>query len=207
MHLLSQCSRWKQLVFQVLLWTALITMYQYIVTETEGSAGDTKPTTHYSMFQDVHVMIFIGFALKLAPHVRSVYHLSATVMVAVFAAIFFIPNFWLWTALLTEHAAESETWQRVSIGVDVLVNADFCAGAVLISFGALIGRVSIVQLLVIAAFEVVFYSINMALVYGRFAAADIGGTMVIHLFGAYFGLTVSLLLDRTPERRAKRAGK
>jgi ammonium transporter Rh len=193
---------WKRFFVHVVLWLTLAAAYSCV-----AQRSDAPPRGTYSMFQDIHVMIFIGFALIMAPKYSSVSALSQSMLVAVLAAVFFIPNFWVWHALLANHAAESETWQRVSIGIDVLVGADFCAGAVLISFGALTGRVSIVQLLIIAAFEVVFYSINEALAYGRFAAADIGGSMVIHMFGAYFGLTVSLLLDRTPERRLKRAGK
>ena len=38
--------------------------------------------------------------------------------------------------------------------------ADFCAAAVLISFGAVLGKTSLTQLLVMATFEVVVQGIN-----------------------------------------------
>lgn len=38
--------------------------------------------------------------------------------------------------------------------------ADFCAAAVLISFGALLGKTSPIQLLIIATIEVVVQSVN-----------------------------------------------
>jgi len=41
-----------------------------------------------------------------------------------------------------------------------LLVADFCAAAVLISFGAVIGKASLSQLLVMATVEVVIQSIN-----------------------------------------------
>ena len=41
-----------------------------------------------------------------------------------------------------------------------LLVADFCAAAVLISFGAVIGKASLIQLIAMATFEVVFQSIN-----------------------------------------------
>ena len=38
--------------------------------------------------------------------------------------------------------------------------ADFCSASILISFGAVIGKASIIQLIAMATFEVVFQSIN-----------------------------------------------
>lgn len=39
------------------------------------------------------------------------------------------------------------------------------------------------------------YSLNEQIVYKRIEALDVGGSMVIHTFGAYFGLTVSRFLS------------
>jgi len=41
-----------------------------------------------------------------------------------------------------------------------LLVADFCAAAVLISFGAVLGKASLSQLIVMATFEVVIQSVN-----------------------------------------------
>ena len=41
-----------------------------------------------------------------------------------------------------------------------MINADFCTGAVLISFGAVLGKTSPVQLLVMAMFEVTLFAVN-----------------------------------------------
>jgi len=73
-----------------------------------------------------------------------------------------------------------------------LINADFCAGSVLITFGVLLGKVSLSQMLIIATFESFFWCLNETLVIYEIEAADIGGTMVIHLFGTYFGLMCSI---------------
>ena len=76
-----------------------------------------------------------------------------------------------------------------------LVNGDFAAGAVLISFGAVIGRITPTQVMVMAFFEIIMYGLNNAIVLWL-GLADIGGTYVIHMFGAYFGLTVSRVLSK-----------
>ncbi len=73
-----------------------------------------------------------------------------------------------------------------------LILADFGAGAVLISFGAILGKVNLLQLWTMATIEIFLYCLNEAILIEIFKVNDIGGSMVIHTFGAYFGLSVTL---------------
>lgn len=73
-----------------------------------------------------------------------------------------------------------------------MILADFGAAAVLISFGALLGKINLFQLWVVATFEMVFFCLNEAILIEIFKVNDIGGSMVIHTFGAYFGLACSM---------------
>lgn len=73
-----------------------------------------------------------------------------------------------------------------------MFQADFAAGAVLISFGAILGKCSLLQLWAMATFEVFFYCMNEAIIVEILGIYDIGGSMVIHTFGAFFGLSVAL---------------
>ena len=75
-----------------------------------------------------------------------------------------------------------------------MIGADFAAAAVLITFGAVLGRASPFQMVIIAFVECIFYSANEALNINVLKAADAGGSMLIHTFGAYFGLAVSVML-------------
>ena len=75
-----------------------------------------------------------------------------------------------------------------------LIGAEFAAAAVLITFGAVLGKVSRLQLLVIGIMEVVFYGINNFIAVKYLKYADAGGSIVIHTFGAYFGLALSRVL-------------
>ena len=74
------------------------------------------------------------------------------------------------------------------------MRADFCAGAVLISFGGLIGKTSATQMLFICLCEVIFYNINENIGL-KLMISDVGGSYVIHMFGAYFGLACSWYLS------------
>lgn len=89
------------------------------------------------------------------------------------------------------------SWGYVYLNVATFINADFCAGAVLITFGALLGKTSAVQMFIIAVVEAVLYSINEQIGL-KLLISDLGGSMVIHAFGAFFGLGVSWTL--TPKK-------
>jgi ammonium transporter Rh len=75
-----------------------------------------------------------------------------------------------------------------------LLVADFCAAAVLISFGAVLGKTSLTQLVIMAFVEVILQSINEHIGLHYLKAYDIGESIYVHVFGAYFGLAVAKIL-------------
>jgi len=82
------------------------------------------------------------------------------------------------------------------LNMENLLNCLFCSGAVMISYGAVIGKVTPFQLMVMAIVEVIFFWVNIRLVFTEIGAHDVGGGMVIHTFGAYFGLAATFVLTR-----------
>ena len=64
----------------------------------------------------------------------------------------------------------------------------------MITFGAVLGKVSRLQLLLIGVFEIIFYALNEKILGHQLRVTDVGGSMVIHAFGAYFGLTIARVL-------------
>ncbi len=88
-----------------------------------------------------------------------------------------------------------------------MIQADYGAAAVLITLGALIGKCSWTQIFILVTLEMVFYSLNIAIVKGILKAMDDGGGITVHLFGAYFGVISSFFFNgrravRDDERRA-----
>ena len=69
---------------------------------------------------------------------------------------------------------------QIPISVESLVRGDFAAGAVLITFGVLLGKVNPQQILFISIVETIFFSLNEQIGL-KIGAADIGGTMTIHM--------------------------
>jgi len=77
------------------------------------------------------------------------------------------------------------------MAMDSLVVGDFAAGAILISFGAMLGRITPSQLFVMAILEIIVYALNEQICVVKYEAVDMGGSMYVHSFGAYFGLAAS----------------
>uniref|UniRef100_A0AAY4DRE5 Ammonium transporter AmtB-like domain-containing protein n=1 Tax=Denticeps clupeoides TaxID=299321 RepID=A0AAY4DRE5_9TELE len=104
----------------------------------------------YPSFQDVHVMIFIGFGFLMTFLQR--YGFSSV------GFNFLIAAFALQWATLMQGFLHGLHHGKIEIGVESMINADFCTGSVLISFGAVLGKTSPVQLLVMALIEVTLFA-------------------------------------------------
>jgi len=76
-----------------------------------------------------------------------------------------------------------------------MVEGDFAAACALISLGAILGKSTPIQTLVMVFFELFFYAFNYQIGVTKLGAADIGGTIFLHTFGAYFGLAVSFAIN------------
>lgn len=92
------------------------------------------------------------------------------------------------------HCAFGNHWVKLDLALHDLIEGDFAAGCVLITFGAVINRITPYQMMVVAFMEVFFYSLNfhicnMANV--GIQGTDMGGSMYVHTFGAIFGLALS----------------
>ncbi|XP_062367395.1 ammonium transporter Rh type B isoform X1 [Cinclus cinclus] len=85
-----------------------------------------------------------------------------------------------------------------------IVSADFCTAAVLISTGAVLGRVNPVQMLLLALLEVTLYSLNEYILLSLMGVSDGGRSLTVHTFGAYFGLMVSRVLYQPHKDKRKR---
>ncbi|XP_041853922.1 ammonium transporter Rh type C-like 2 [Melanotaenia boesemani] len=144
----------------------------------------------YPSFQDVHVMIFVGFGFLMTFLKR--YSFGGV------GFNFLIAAFGLQWALLMQGWFHSLDYTdgKIKIGIENLINADFCVAGCLIAYGALLGKVSPVQLMVLTLFGVTLFAVEEYIILNIIHAKDAGGSMVIHTFGGYYGLTMSWMLYR-----------
>uniref|UniRef100_A0A4W4EVP8 Ammonium transporter Rh type A n=1 Tax=Electrophorus electricus TaxID=8005 RepID=A0A4W4EVP8_ELEEL len=141
----------------------------------------------YGVFQDVHVMIFIGFGFLMTFLKR--YGFSSVGINLLLAA------FGLQWGLLMQNLWHMSNG-KIKVSIYRMINADFSTATVLISFGAVLGKTSPVQLLIMALLEITIFSLNEHVVVEILGASDVGASMTIHAFGAYFGLAVARMLYR-----------
>ena len=78
--------------------------------------------------------------------------------------------------------------------LETLILGDYAAASVLITMGAVLGKTSPSQMLLLALLEPIFYSLNEQLA-DRLHITDMGGTMVIHAFGCFFGLAATKVIS------------
>ncbi|CAI9157639.1 unnamed protein product [Rangifer tarandus platyrhynchus] len=142
----------------------------------------------YPSFQDVHVMIFVGFGFLMTFLQR--YGYSSV------GFNFLLAAFGIQWALLMQGWLHSFDGRYILVNVENLINADFCVGSVCVAFGAVLGKVSPVQLLIMTLLQVTLFSVNEYILLNLLEVKDAGGSMTIHAFGAYFGLTVAWILYR-----------
>ncbi|KAM3861401.1 ammonium transporter Rh type A [Diretmus argenteus] len=154
---------------------------------TNATHAEKDAMTLYPMFQDVHVMIFIGFGFLMTFLKRYGFSsVGVNLLLAAFGLQWGLLMQGLW------HLTDG----KIKVNIFKIINADFSTATVLISFGAVLGKTSPVQLLIMTVMEITIFSINEHLVANILKANDVGASMIIHAFGAYFGLAVARVLYR-----------
>lgn len=153
-------------------------------TALPGAPSSSSDASRFALYQDMHLFVFAGFGLVLAfLHKASYSGLGLSFLVAALAVEWYILAGGVCRTLFT----------GVGLTVDVsrLVAADFAAAAVLVAWGAMLGKLSPPQAVVATLLCVPAYALNEQIgIY--LGAADAGGAIGIHTFGAAFGLACAM---------------
>ncbi|XP_005359839.1 ammonium transporter Rh type A [Microtus ochrogaster] len=168
---------------------------EYETTQQVNATRSTKTDRFlllYPLFQDVHVMIFVGFGFLMT--FLKKYGFSGVGFNLFLAALGL-----QWGTIV--QGLLHDKGKKFHIGIKNMINADFSTATVLISFGAVLGKTSPVQMMIMTILEIAVFAANEYLVTSQFQASDTGASMTIHAFGAYFGLAVAGVLYRPGLRR------
>nr|AJO26542.1 Rh-like protein [Erpobdella obscura] len=160
-----------------------VTNVQYFIEDTREHVQD-----YYAVFQDIHVMVLIGFAFLMTFLKR--YGYSSITFNLLLAAVV------IQWAILTNGWILNLQDGVIRISMKTLIKAEFATAAILVSFGAVLGKLNPLQLVAMALIEVVLFQCNELIVLKLFQASDVGASMLVHVFGAYFGLMVALFTAR-----------
>ncbi|KFP74138.1 PREDICTED: ammonium transporter Rh type A [Acanthisitta chloris] len=175
--------RFKFAIPALLLEVIIIVLFGIFVEYDKESISDHL----YPHFQDVHVMIFVGFGFLMT--FLKKYGFSSVGINMLIAA------FGLQWGTLMQGLWHMKAG-KIHVNFKSIINADFSTATALISFGAVLGKTTPIQMLILTILEITIFACNEHLVTEIFEATDVGASMTIHAFGAYFGLAVALVLYR-----------
>jgi len=182
--------------------------------KTSTELGQAQVDT-FPMFQDVHVMIFIGFGFLMT--FLKKYGLSAVSLNMLNAVICLQWATLIYGFVHLHHCktvdefdddgkcVNGDPWPgigKIYLNItESMLYSDFAAASVLISFGVVIGTTSPLQLIAMSLIEIVIFAMNEVIGRKIFKAIDAGDTIFVHTFGAYFGLACSrILYDKNVEK-------
>ncbi|HZK86806.1 MAG TPA: ammonium transporter, partial [Syntrophomonas sp.] len=164
-------------------------MQSIITNQSSGSAlggniGVVFDTLKYERSIHILAMLLVGFGFLMV-FVRNHGYSSIT-------ATFLVVSLALPLYMLIKSFG-GHNFSMATINIDTFLCAEFAAASLLIAIGAPLGRLKMEQVFVMALLFIPAYILNEWLILesGFFNGfLDTGGSVVIHAFGAYFGLGV-----------------
>jgi len=184
-----------QIIF-IILFATVTDFERYDLIETVNELGfDLRIANFYSFLVDIALFALIGFGFLLA-FLRK-YGFSAigyTLLLTAFTV--------QWTILVVgfflqvEENLAGNGFSNLTITMRLVIESFYGVVAVLITFGALAGKISIFSMLLLAFIEIMFYGLNLWICRYLLDAIDIGRSMYTHVFGAVFGLAAAILLTK-----------
>lgn len=179
----------------VLLSGFILTLFMpFSVCASANEAVDgIRQVQQYNFSINILAMLLVGFGFLMVFVKKYGYSATTGTYLVVGAGI---PLYLLlrYTGVLSLEAVNPQT-------IKGLLLAEFAVAAALISMGAVLGRLRLYQYALISVFLVPIYMINEWLVLDGGLGitkgfVDAAGSIVIHAFGAYFGLGLAVALTK-----------
>jgi hypothetical protein len=140
-------------------------------TTVEVSTILKSPVTNvaiYGWFQDVQVMIFIGFGFLMTFMKKFGFGAVAFNMLLAVIALqltILLEGFWHEAFLDTTVAGNTKKFdKKIPLNLTKFIQGDFGAAVVLISFGAVLGKLNPGQLIFMTFVEIFFYTLNFQVI-------------------------------------------
>ena len=144
----------------------------------------------YGLLRDMNILVFIGFGM-----LHSILRRSSWISISINMLILsFSIQLSLFFNFLWKNAFKDKSEWEESFDFLYLMKAIFTSSSVLITLGSVLGKLSIIQYVIMAIFETIFSSLNYQLCEEKLRIYDYGGSLYIHTFGAIFAIAVSTVL-------------
>ena len=170
-----------------------ISILNSIYKETEKELS-----TYYGLFRDINIMAFVGFGML---HTLTQGNTWTSIAFDILSIVLSF-QISLFFNLIFENAFK-ESWKNGVLNFDTFIKAIFNSCAILVSLGAVHGKISHIQYLVLIISETILSSLNLKLCDVKLKIIDTGGGLYIHTFGALFGIAIYIVLFRSKKKRAR----
>ncbi|XP_062851836.1 rh blood group, D antigen [Trichomycterus rosablanca] len=177
----------------LLLQISFIVIFAFCVEiEDYKKVKDKAFVNTYANFQDIHVMVFMGFGFLATFLVRYGFSGSAFSMLVAAMAV-------QWATILNGFLLSRHHNWKIQLQMKSLVDAELCAASALVAMGAIHGRTNPVQLLLFSLMEVTGFVLNKWFINSVFQKQtnQLYGITLLHIFGAVFGVMSSWVLYRS----------
>jgi ammonium transporter Rh len=167
-----------------------------IASEPGGGINEARLVAQYNYSIHILAMLVVGFGFLMVFVKR--YGFGATTGTYLVVATGIPLYMFLRANGMVGHALTPHS-------VETLMLAEFAVATTLIAMGAVLGRLRVFQYALLALLLVPLYALNEWLVLDNGSGLtkgfqDSAGSIVIHAFGAYFGLAASLVLTTAQQR-------
>ncbi|MHB1484301.1 MAG: ammonium transporter family protein [Saccharofermentanales bacterium] len=191
----------KKRIFTSLVFIAILQLFS-VITSAETLSGESfteglRQVQQYNFSIGILAMLLVGFGFLMV-FVKKYGYSATTGTYMVVASV--LPLYlllrstgWISASAVTANSIES------------FLLAEFAAAAALIAMGAVLGRLRVYQYAIIGILIVPFYMLNEWLVLDGGLGitkgfVDTAGSIIIHAFGAYFGLGLTFALTNMKNR-------
>jgi ammonium transporter Rh len=158
---------------------------------TENNTGTSENiTSPLAFFTSISFIIFLGFGL-FRSHLKklSFSGFGQTFFIAAYSIEFGIMMLGFWSYY------DLGGLKKVHIDIPFLIQGLYAAAAVLVTYGAVLGRVNFPQLFILATVEIAFYSLNHWLGLVHLDIVNPGMSIFVHVFGAICGAVFAFLFS------------
>lgn len=167
------------------------------VAVVEGASEGIRQVQQYNFSIGILAMLLVGFGFLMV-FVKNYGFSALTGTYLLVAAALPVYLGLRSTGILSAEAIQANS-------IESFLFAEFAAAAALIAMGAVLGRLKVYQYGILGLLLVPFYMINEWLVLDGGLGitqgfVDAGGSVVIHAFGAYFGMGLTLVLSSEKHR-------
>lgn len=180
----------------------VIILFGVFVRITNPTSLANAFSTIFPLYQDMDVMMLIGFGFLMA-FSKSFSWSSVTYTFFINALI--IQLYILLNAFWQRAVVDGFNAQNYYIYINerTFVYALHASASMFVCMGAFIGRVGPLELLIISLVHIFVYTVNEVICIYQIKAFDVGGGMTVHTFGAYAGVTASLILNASSRPSSK----